>query len=180
MFGKNNTAFLNSITGNNFRQFGVADFRFGSYFRQFGIAVFPFLVPVFCSRKHFRQFGTSNLKFSNRFSAKRKNKIDKIKGLRISRTSHFSKCNYWLNIIEIDKKLSKKDFLKIIQYLYNNGIEARPLWYPNHLQKKYKECQTYKLHNVKKIYQRRLCLPSSSQLTKKQQDFICQKLNNIF
>jgi len=76
MFGKNNTAFLNSITGNNFRQFGVADFRFGSYFRQFGIAVFPFLVPVFCSRKHFRQFGTSNLKFSNRFSAKRKNKIE--------------------------------------------------------------------------------------------------------
>ena len=109
-----------------------------------------------------------------------KNKIDKIKGLRISRTSHFSKCNYWLNIIEINKKLSKKDFLKIIQYLYNNGIEARPLWYPNHLQKKYKDCQTYKLHNVKKIYQSRLCLPSSSQLTKKQQDFICQKLNNIF
>lgn len=109
-----------------------------------------------------------------------RNKIDKIKGLRISRTSHFSKCNYWLNIIEIDKKLSKKDFLKIIQYLYNNGIEARPLWYPNHLQKKYKKCQTYKLHNVKKIYQSRLCLPSSSQLTPKQQDFICQKLNNIF
>ena len=76
MFGKNNTAFLNSITGNNFRQFGVADFRFGSYLRQFSIAVFPFLVPVFCSRKHFRQFGTSNLKFSNRFSAKRKNKIE--------------------------------------------------------------------------------------------------------
>jgi dTDP-4-amino-4,6-dideoxygalactose transaminase len=109
-----------------------------------------------------------------------RNKIDKIKGLRISRTSHFSKCNYWLNIIEIDKKLSKKDFLKKIQYLYNNGIEARPLWYPNHLQKKYKKCQTYKLHNVKKIYQSRLCLPSSSQLTPKQQDFICQKLNNIF
>ena len=46
--------------------------------------------------------------------------------------------------------------------------------------KKYTKCQTYKLYNVKKIYQRRLCLPSSSQLTKKQQDFICKKLKDIF
>jgi|TARA_Y100000294_G_scaffold161624_1_gene166151 aminotransferase in exopolysaccharide biosynthesis len=109
-----------------------------------------------------------------------KSKIDNIKGLRISRTPHSEKCNHWLNIIEISKKLSKKDFSKIIQYLSNNGIEARPLWYPNHLQKKYKKCQTYKLHNIKKIYRNRLCLPSSTQLTRKQQDFICEKLNNIF
>jgi len=109
-----------------------------------------------------------------------KSKIDKIKGLRIFSAPHLSKCNYWLNIVEIEKKLSKKSFLTIIKYLNNNGIEARPLWHPNHLQKKYTKCQTYKLYNVKKIYQRRLCLPSSSQLTKKQQDFICKKLKGIF
>ena len=109
-----------------------------------------------------------------------KSKIDKIKGLRISKTSHSDKCNHWLNIIEINKRLSKKGFSKIIQYLSNNGIEVRPIWYPNHLQKKYKKCQTYKLYNIKKIYRNRLCLPSSTQLTKEQQDFICKKLNNIF
>jgi|TARA_B100000315_G_C14581227_1_gene590566 aminotransferase in exopolysaccharide biosynthesis len=109
-----------------------------------------------------------------------KSKIDKIKRLKISRTSHSDKCNHWLNIIEINKKFSKKDFSKIIRRLANDGIEVRPLCYPNHLQKKYNKCQTYKLNNVKKIYRNRLCLPSSPQLTKKQQNFICKKLDNIF
>ena len=109
-----------------------------------------------------------------------KSKIDKYKGLKISCASHPNKCNYWLNILEINKRLSKKELSKIIQQFNKHGIEVRPLWYPNHLQKKYKKCQTYKLSNVKKIYQKRLCLPSSSQLTAKQQNFICKKLNNIF
>jgi len=76
--------------------------------------------------------------------------------------------------------LSKASFSKIIQQLENQGIQTRPLWYPNHLQKKYKRCQTYKLDNVEKVYKNRLCIPSSSQLTKKQQDFICNKLKNIY
>ena len=109
-----------------------------------------------------------------------KNKIDKIRGLKMSNASHFSKSNYWLNIIEIDKKLSKKNFSKIITYLEKAGIEVRPLWYPNHLQKKYKKCQTYELYNINKIYRSRLCIPSSPQITKRQQTFICKKLKNIF
>jgi len=109
-----------------------------------------------------------------------KDKIDKIKGLKISRPSHSEKCNHWLNIVEISKRISRKSFHKIIEYLNKNGIEARPLWRPNHLQKKYKNCQTYKLYNINKIYLNRVCIPSSSHLTIKQQNFICKKLQNIF
>ena len=109
-----------------------------------------------------------------------KKKINKIKDLFVSNTSHYAKCNYWLNILEIKKNLSKKKLSKIIKYLDKSGIEVRPFWHPNHLQKKYKNCQKYKLDNVNKVYQNRLCLPSSPQLTAKQQDFICKKLKNIF
>jgi|TARA_B100001964_G_scaffold243056_1_gene319842 aminotransferase in exopolysaccharide biosynthesis len=108
-----------------------------------------------------------------------KKKIDKIQGLKLSKTSNSRGCNYWLNIVEIEKKLSKNKFSSIIKYLNKNGIQARPIWYPNHLQNKYKNCQTFKLDNVKKIYLNRLCLPSSAQLTRKQQDFICKKLKKI-
>ncbi len=108
-----------------------------------------------------------------------KDKISKIKGLAISNSSYCTGCNYWLNILEINEHLSKTKLSKIIKYLHENGIETRPFWYPNHLQKQYKNCQTYKLDYIKKIYQNRLCLPSSTQLTKKQQDFICSKLKNI-
>ena len=109
-----------------------------------------------------------------------KAKINKIKYLSISNTPHYAVCNYWLNILEINKNLSKKKLSKIIKYLFKKGIEVRPLWHPNHLQKKYKNCQTYKLDNINKIYLNRLCLPSSSQLTKKKQDFICKKLKFFF
>jgi dTDP-4-amino-4,6-dideoxygalactose transaminase len=109
-----------------------------------------------------------------------KKKINKIAGLRVSETSNSSKCNYWLNIVEFKKKISKNIFLKIIKYLQKNGIQARPIWYPNHLQRKYKNCQTYRLDNIQKIYQNRLCIPSSSQLTKNQQNFVCDKIKNVY
>ena len=111
---------------------------------------------------------------------KYKNKINKIKGLKISEVPNFAKCNYWLNVLEIDKKnLSKRKLLQIIKYLLKNGIETRPIWRPNHLQKPYKNCQTYRLNYANQIYKNRLCLPSSVQLTNKQQNFICSKLKNI-
>jgi len=109
-----------------------------------------------------------------------RSKINKNKGLKISDVSHPNKSNYWLNILEINKEITKKKLLKIIHRFNKYGIEIRPLWYPNHLQEKYKKCQNYKLSYVKKIYQKRLCLPSSTQLTEKQQNFICKKINSIF
>jgi len=109
-----------------------------------------------------------------------KKNINNIKGLKISDAPIFASSNYWLNILEIKKNLSLKKLLKIIKYLWKNGIEVRPLWRPNHLQKQYKGCQKYKLDNVNKFYKNRLCLPSGVQLTSKQQDFIYSKLKNIY
>tara|TARA_B110000438_G_scaffold258238_1_gene266816 strand:+ start:5019 stop:6209 length:1191 start_codon:yes stop_codon:yes gene_type:complete len=109
-----------------------------------------------------------------------KKKINSIKSLSISSTPSHASSNYWLNILEINKKLSKKKLSKIIKYLYKNNIQVRPLWHPNHLQKEYRNCQTYKLKNINNIYKNRLCLPSSSQLTVKQQNFICKKINFFF
>ena len=67
-----------------------------------------------------------------------------------------------LIFLKLNKNLSKKKLSNIIKYLSKNGIEVRPLWHPNHLQKKYKNCQTYKLDNINNIYRNRLCIPSSS------------------
>ena len=109
-----------------------------------------------------------------------KHKLSKINGLVISKVPHFASNNYWLNILEIRKGLSKKKLSNIIKYLNKSGIETKPIWHPNHLQLQYKGCQTYKLKNINTIYQNRLCLPSSMKLTNKQQDFICSKLEYFF
>ena len=131
--------------------------------------------------------GLAQLEFLSKYIKKKKiiherykKKINKIKYLSISNTPYYASCNCWLNILEINKNLSKKRLSKIIKYFSKNNIEVRPLWHPNHLQKKYKNCQTYKLDKINNIYKNRLCLPSSPQLTRGQQNFICKKLKNIF
>ena len=137
----------------------------------------------FCLPNILAALGLAQLESLSKYIEKKKNihkrykkKINRIKYLSISNTPHYASCNYWLNVLEIEKNLTKKKISKIIKYFSKNNIEVRPLWHPNHLQKKYKNCQTYKLDNVNNIYQNRLCLPSSPQLTMKQQDFICKKL----
>ena len=55
--------------------------------------------------------------------------------------------NKWLNILKINTKIYKKRVLEIIMKLKKNNIEVRPIWYPNHLQKKFKSCQKYEVKN---------------------------------
>ena len=109
-----------------------------------------------------------------------KKKLNNIKHLSVSNVPNYAESNYWLNILKINKKISKEKLKKIIKSFRKSNIEVRPLWHPNHMQKKFNNCQTYKVSNINKIYYNRLCLPSSSQLKKKQQDFICKKIENFF
>ena len=44
-----------------------------------------------------------------------KKKINKIEHLSISNPSHHGTCNHWLNVLEIEKKLSKKKLSKILK-----------------------------------------------------------------
>ena len=45
--------------------------------------------------------------------------------------------------------------------LENNGIQTRPVWQLNHLQKLYQNCQTYMIEQAEKLVEQSLCLPSS-------------------
>jgi len=40
------------------------------------------------------------------------------------------------------------------------------VWMPNHLQKQYKNCQKYKIKKSVDIFNKSLCIPSSTNLTK--------------
>ena len=61
--------------------------------------------------------------------------------------------------------------------LEGNGIQTRPIWKLNHEQKPYKDCQHYKINNVKKMIEISLCLPSSSIISNKNLNKIISVLN---
>jgi|TARA_Y100000294_G_scaffold164291_1_gene170926 aminotransferase in exopolysaccharide biosynthesis len=93
-----------------------------------------------------------------------KNEISKIKGLSIAALPKYADNNKWLNILKINSKIYKKNVLEIIMKLKKNNIEARPIWYPNHLQKKFKSYQKYEIKNAIKLLNSSLCVPSSTNI----------------
>ena len=109
-----------------------------------------------------------------------KDKLNNIKGLKILNQPDYCSSNFWLNILIIDKKKYKLSKNQIISKFKKKGIETRSVWFPNHLQKPFKNFQKYELDNSEKIYEKCICLPSSFNLNKKIQLKIINSLINKF
>jgi len=92
-------------------------------------------------------------------------KIENIEGLSLSKVPDYADNNHWLNLLQIDNKVYNEDREVLMKRLEENGIQTRPVWKLNHEQKPYKDCQYYKVKNVKKLVENSLCLPSSSSLS---------------
>ena len=83
--------------------------------------------------------------------------------------------NHWLNILQISNSNSNSRDL-LMSKLDKNGIISRPVWMLNHLQSPYKNCESYKIENAKKLVTNSLCLPSSSTLHEKDMNQIIEQL----
>ena len=104
-----------------------------------------------------------------------KTKINQIENLSLATVPKYSNNNHWLNILQISKGYSvNRDSL--MSKLDRNGIISRPVWMLNHLQSPYKNCQSYKIENAKKLVMNSLCLPSSSTLLEKDLKKIIEQL----
>ena len=68
-----------------------------------------------------------------------------------------------MNILKI-KNLKKNNKKKLISKFIKNLIFVRPIWKLNHLQKQFKNCQTYRIENAIKLHNESICLPSSYHL----------------
>ena len=90
--------------------------------------------------------------------------VEKIDGLHIMPTPEYADNNHWLNMLLIEPEVFGMHRESLMGYLQKNGIQSRPVWYPNHLQKMYRGCQTYRIDRAENIVNRTLCLPSSSDL----------------
>lgn len=105
-----------------------------------------------------------------------KSEINKIKGLHIAKTPDYAKTNYWFYCMQIDKKVYGKGREELMTYLTENGIQTRPIWYLNHLQKPYTKYQNYKIKNSIDLYEKTLNIPCSTNLSGKDINKVIQKL----
>ena len=97
-----------------------------------------------------------------------KNHIDKIPGLTLADMPDYANANYWFYSLHVSKSGYGKDSDLLMKYLIKNGIEIRPLWYLNHMQKPFKKYQSYKIEKAYELLEKTLNLPCSVSLTKEQ------------
>ena len=94
-----------------------------------------------------------------------KREIDHIPGLHLAEVPGYSSNNYWMYALQIDEGEYGVDREKLMEYFFDNGIQTRPLWYLNHLQKPYGNCQTYNITNSYAMLAKTLNIPCSVNLT---------------
>lgn len=99
-----------------------------------------------------------------------------MKGINVLKSPPYSKNNYWLNLLEIDPKIIKVKISTLIKELNREGVQLRPVWHLNHLQKHLKNFENYKISRSRNIVKNIICLPSSSFLKKNDISKIIKKI----
>ena len=69
-----------------------------------------------------------------------------------------SRGNRWLTALTFEKS----DYNKVMEALEGINVESRPLWKPMHMQALFKGCKTYLDGTSEKLFQKGLCLASST------------------
>ena len=101
--------------------------------------------------------------------------VDGIFGLHLTWVPAYAKNNYWMYALQI-KEDYKEDKEALMERLASEGIQTRPVWYLNHLQKPYKDCQSYKIEKAYQMHKETLTLPCSVSLMKQDIDYVASKL----
>lgn len=112
------------------------------------------------------------LKKKKRINIFYKKEINKIKGLKIMDNPSYSDSNNWLNILFVDEKRYGLSKNMIMKKFIKHGIEARSVWYPNHMQKPFLKFEKYKIYKAYNSFKKSLCLPSSFGIKKNELNHI--------
>ena len=114
-----------------------------------------------------------------------KEAFKEIQDIEMMPVCEYGEPNYWLTTITLSEN-SKVKPLDIILALEKENIESRPIWKPMHIQPYYKEYDFYS-HNdedevsvSEDIFNRGVCLPSDTKMTKEEQERVIKIIRELF
>lgn len=94
--------------------------------------------------------------------------IDDIPGLRIAEIPAYADNNCWMYALQIDRTAYGMDREALMQRLGEQGIQTRPVWQLNHLQRPYHDCQRYRIEKAPDLLEQTLNIPCSVDITESQ------------
>jgi perosamine synthetase len=103
--------------------------------------------------------------------------IENLDGLSLDKGPKYARNNHWLNLLQVNTGIFGETPEQLMNRLEENNIQTRPVWALNHLQKPYRKFQSYKIEKAEELFNKSLCLPSSSNLTNENLNKIVSQLN---
>ncbi len=104
--------------------------------------------------------------------------LEEIEGLNLAGIPDYADNNHWMNILQINSAVYSEDREVLMNRLEENGIQTRPVWALNHLQRPYKNYQSYRIEKAAELVEKSLCLPSGCSLDDLQITIVISGLNN--
>jgi pyridoxal phosphate-dependent aminotransferase EpsN len=95
-------------------------------------------------------------------------------GISLMPQAPYGTSTNWLSCFLLDRDELGASRDEVLRALAEEDIEARPLWKPMHLQPLYAGCERYGGEVAADLFERGLCLPSSSSLTADEQDHVIE------
>lgn len=107
--------------------------------------------------------------------------FEDIKEINMQPYMQNSKPNFWLSAMILDQN-SKITPLQIIEALEKENIESRPIWKPMQLQPVFEDYDFITLDKKvsEDIFNRGVCLPSDTKMTKEEQEKVIEVIKNLF
>lgn len=107
-----------------------------------------------------------------------------IEGLQFMPELAGTKSNRWLTALTFDPGIMPITPYEVMDLLNKENIETRVLWKPLHLQPVFENSRFYKHHEQEQaisetLFTRGLCLPSGSNMTVEEQDFVIHQLKQV-
>ncbi|MDO9534383.1 MAG: aminotransferase class I/II-fold pyridoxal phosphate-dependent enzyme [Bacillota bacterium] len=110
--------------------------------------------------------------------------LSHIDGIDFMPELSYGRSTRWLTALTVDPKVCGVSPGEIVGAMEKENIEARPVWKPMHLQPLFQSCRYYfhsKGESVSdKLFEKGLCLPSSSNLSEKEQERVITSLRKLF
>ncbi len=108
-----------------------------------------------------------------------KEAINLIDGLTLADTPDYADNNCWMYALQIDKEKFGSDREEIMAALETKGIQTRPVWYLNHLQKPFANNYSYRIEHALKLHEITLNIPCSVSLKDEERLKVVNSLQHI-
>jgi perosamine synthetase len=102
--------------------------------------------------------------------------IASITGLHLAAPPPYATNNLWMYAVQIDAARYGEDREALMQRLAKAGIQTRPVWHPNHLQRPHSSAQSYRIDRALTLHDRTLNVPCSVGLERADVDTVIKAL----